>query len=140
MQFAVEINLDGHARLVLAACAEEVGHGLDAQCRVAGRIPVRGVLAIVQKILDDPRCQLALGVGLREQLEKIGVGFVFAAVPAPPITVGQAEPGRLVLLVLLDVLADVSHDHVEFFLFALFFQGDSVHGHRVNGYFRAVAV
>ena len=68
------------------------------------------------------------------------MGFIFAAEPVPPITGGQTEPGGLVFVVLLDVLADVSHDHVEFFLFGLFFQGNAVHGHRIDGKFCSVAI
>ena len=59
------------------------------------------MLAVVQQVLDQPRGQLALGIGPRQQLQVIGVGLVLAAVPVPPVALGQLELGRLVLVVLL---------------------------------------
>ncbi len=75
--------------------------------RVAGRVPVGGVLAVVEQVLDQPRGHLALRIGPGEQLQVVGVGLVLAAVPVPPVPARQVEPGRLVLVVLADVLVDV---------------------------------
>ncbi len=70
------------------------------------------VLAVIQHVLDQPRRQLALGIGAGQQLEVERVGLDLAAVPPPPVTlVGELEVSRLVLVVLDDVLADVlEHD------------------------------
>ena len=98
------------------------------------------MLAVVQQVLDEPRGSFALGVGLGEQLQVIGVGLVLAAVPIPPIAAGQIEPGRLVLVVQHQVLLDIPQDHRQLVLLALFFQGDAVHRQRVDRQLDPVAV
>ena len=98
------------------------------------------MLAIVQEVLDEPRSQLALGIGAGEELEVVGVRLVLATPPVPPAIGGQLEPSGLILVVLLDILADVLHDHGELVVLALFLERDAEHGQTVDREIGAVAV
>ena len=47
-----------------------------------------------------------------KKVQIVGVGLGFAVIPKPPErALGKLEPGGLVLVVLDQVLVDVSHDH-----------------------------
>ena len=78
--------------------------------------------------------------GRGEQFQIVGVGLVLAAVPIPPTAAWKLQPGRLILVVLTEILADVAHDHGEFFCFALLVQGNAKSRQAVDGQLGAVAV
>ena len=86
---AVDPDFDRQVGLVLAAGLDVVGQRFDHQGRVARAVPVGGVLAVVDEVLHEPRGDLALRLGRREQLQIVGVGLVLAAVPVPPDVFGQ---------------------------------------------------
>ena len=81
LRLAVEADRDRHVGPVLAAGFKIVGQGLDAKGRVAGRVPVAAVPAVIEHVLDQPRRQLALGIGAGQQLEIERVGLDLAAIP-----------------------------------------------------------
>ena len=139
---AVEAIVDRHIGPVLAAGLEVVGQGLDAEGRVAGRVPVGAVPAVVEQVLDQPRGKLALGIGPGQQLEVERVGLDLAAVPGPPVTlVGQLEISRLVLVILHHVLARCSGAPCASLSFSpSFVQRQSEHGLGIDGEVRAIAI
>ena len=56
-----------------------------ASGRVAGAVPIGGVLAVVEQILDQPRSDVSpLGSVFAKQLQIVGIGLDLAAVPVPP--------------------------------------------------------
>ena len=59
---AVDPDFDGQVGLVFAAGFDVVGEGFDDEGRVAGAVPVGGVLAVVDEVLDEPRRDRAFAV------------------------------------------------------------------------------
>ena len=123
---AVDPDFDRHVGLVLARGLDVVGERFDHQGRVAGAVPVGGVLAVVDEVLHEHRRDGVLRIVRHEQLEVVGMGLELAAVPVPPVAARQIEVGGLVLVVLDQVLADVPQHHGEFFGFVLFFEREAV--------------
>ncbi len=138
---AVDIDLNRHVRFVLAAGPQVIGHGFDAQRRVTRRIPVGRVFAVVQQILHQPRRCFALRIGQSQQFEVIGLRFILAAVPAPPVpAVLQIQIGSLIFIVDHQVLSNVSHQHVALLDMVLYMQRHAEHGHAVYRKLGSVAI
>ena len=138
-----------HVGLVFAAGLEILGQGLDRQARIAGRIPIAGMLAIVEQILHQARGHVAVGLSFAgrlhlsptEKLEIASIGFDFAAIPVPPgVGFGELEIGSLILRVLDHKLTEILENHRELFRVMKFFQREAEHGLAVHGQIVAVAV
>ena len=138
---AVECDRHRHFGTVFAAGLQIIGQRLDAERRVARGVPVGAVLAIVEHVLDQARRQLAFGVGSCQQLQVERVGFDFAAVPAPPVSLaGKLQIGSLVFVVVSDVLADILEHGGQLGLFADSLEAQAEHGLGVHREVSAIAI
>ena len=140
-RLAVECDRHCHLGPVFAAGLQVVGKRLDAERRVARGVPVGAVLAVIEHVLDQPRRQLAVGIGSCQQLQVERVGFDLAAVPAPPVSlVGELQVGSLVFIVANDVLADVLKHGRELGFFADSLEAQAEHGLGVDREVGAIAI
>ncbi len=138
---AVQEHFEREFGFHFASGAQVVGERFDAEGRVAGGLPVGGVLAVVEQVLDQARGGFALRVHLGQKFEVIGLRFVLAAVPAPPVAlVTQFQPGCLVFVILFQELFDVAAQHVALFHAVLLVEGEGQHGLGIDRQVVAVAV